>query len=180
MKKVSLIVALLLAGLTLNAQKYITTKGGISFYSEAPLEKIEAHSNQARAMVDAVTGSMAFSVLIKSFEFEKALMQEHFNENYMESDKFDKATFDGKISNVKDVDFTKDGSYKVNVEGKLTIHGVTNQVKESGTIIVKGGKVIAQSTFKIKLKDYGIKNDKLNNISEEIEIKVNCALDPKK
>jgi polyisoprenoid-binding protein YceI len=120
-------------------------------------------------------------VPIKSFEFEKAKMQEHFNENYLESDKFPEATFDGTVSDMSKVDLTKSGTYKVTVSGKLTIHGVTKDVSVPGEIIVDaaGKKVTTKATFKIALKDYGIKNDKMNNIADNIEIRVNVAMPEK-
>ena len=86
-----------------NAQKFITKTGHIKFFSDSPLEKIEAHNHQVNAALDASTGDFVFKVLEKSFEFNKALMQEHFNENYVESDKFPNALFSGKITNIKDV-----------------------------------------------------------------------------
>ena len=91
------------------AQKYITKNGKINFYSDAPMEKIEAKNNEVKAALDASTGDIVFQVLITSFEFKQALMQEHFNENYMESPKFPNSTFKGKINNLKDINFSKNG-----------------------------------------------------------------------
>jgi polyisoprenoid-binding protein YceI len=161
------------------SQKYITKNGKISFYSDAPMEKIEAHNSQVNAALDASTGDLVFRVLMKSFIFEKALMQEHFNENYVESDKYPNSTFKGKIQNIKNIDFTKNGKHNVIVEGDLTIHGVTQKVKHPGTIEIKDGKVIAMSKFSIELKDYNIKIPKnvLKNIAEIIEITVNVNMD---
>jgi len=146
------------------------------------MENIEAHNKQVNSAIDSKTGDFVVKVLIKSFEFEKALMQEHFNENYMESDKFPNATLSGKIKNIAAIDFTKDGSYTADVEGKLTIHGVTKDVTEKGTITVKGGKVNAVSTFNVTLADYGIEipNTVVNNISKTIQIKVDLNLEPLK
>ena len=104
----------------------------IRFYSKSQLEKIEAVNRQVNTALLVQTGDFVFRVLIKSFNFEKALMQEHFNENYLESDKYPEATFLGKIINIKDINFTKEGSYPATVEGKLTIHGQTQLVK--GTV----------------------------------------------
>ena len=112
-----------------DAQRFITKTGFIKFYSDSPLEKIEAHNRQVNAAMDASTGDFVFRVLIKSFEFEKALMQEHFNENYLESDKFPNATFLGKVTNIKEINSAREGNYDALVEGKLTIHGVTQAVK---------------------------------------------------
>lgn len=153
--------------------KYITKSGHISFYSDGKLEKIEANNYKATAAMTSA-GAVEFAVLMKGFEFEKSLMQDHFNENYVESDKFPRATFKGKIANPSAVKFTTDGTYPVSVSGTLTIHGVAKPVKASGTITVSGGKISANSTFNISLKDYGIKipGDKVNNISNSIKITV--------
>ena len=162
-----------------NAQKFITKTGHIKFFSDSPLEKIEAHNHQVNAALDASTGDFVFKVLEKSFEFNKALMQEHFNENYVESDKFPNALFSGKITNIKDVNIAKDGIYEVNVEGKLTLHGVTQTVKQKGSIEVKGGKLTGNSKFNILLSDYNIKipGAVANNISKTVEITVEISLE---
>ena len=115
-----------------SAQKYITKTGHIRFYSDAPLEKIEANNRQVNSALDAATGNFVFKVLMKSFEFEKALMQEHFNENYMESDKYPNSTFVGKVTNLSTIDFQRQGKYPAEVDGKLTLHGVTKQGKTKG------------------------------------------------
>lgn len=174
---------LLVAGLsilagysTMYAQTYSTQTGSIHFYSKAKLEDIEAETKQATSLLDASTGEIAFIVLIKSFEFDKALMQEHFNENYMHSDKFPKSTFSGKITNISAVNFAKNGTYTVEVEGKLTIHGVTKDVKEKGELTVDGNNIKINSRFTITLADYDIKNDKIQNISDKIDISVNAVL----
>lgn len=155
--------------------KYFTREGNIQFKSDAPMEKIEAKNNKVSSAIDSKTGKVEFSVLIKSFLFEKALMQEHFNENYMESDKFPKSTFAGNITNLKDINFTKDGTYKANVSGKLTIHGVTKDVATVGTIKVKGGVVNVTNTFKVKLADYGIEIPSVvkEKIAKDVDIIVN-------
>jgi len=105
-------------------------------------------------------------------------MQEHFNENYVESDKYPNATFKGKVSNIGDIDFTKDGEYQVQVEGELTMHGISNKIKEAGTFIVKGDEVSGKSTFIIKPEEYEIEIPKtvMDNIAEEIEVTVLVSL----
>jgi polyisoprenoid-binding protein YceI len=179
---VTIVAAFLMFGNIAQAQKFMTKNGNISFFSSMPMENIEAHNKQVNSAIDSKTGDFVVKVLIKSFEFEKALMQEHFNENYMESDKFPNATLSGKIKNIAAIDFTKDGSYPADVEGKLTIHGVTKDVSEKGTITVKNGKVNAVSTFNVTLADYGIEipNTVVNNISKTLEIKVDLNLEPLK
>jgi len=182
MKKTIMLVLVCVAALSsVTAQdKFFTKNGKVSFYSKATLEKIEAHNRSATAVLDSKTGNIQFSVLVKGFEFEKALMQEHFNENYMESTKHPKAEFKGQITNNADINYAKDGTYPAKVKGKLTIHGETKDVETNGTITVKGGKVLADSEFNVALADYKIKNDKLNNISNTIKVSVNCTLEPLK
>lgn len=155
---------------TVKAQtaKYFTREANVTFFSDAPLEKISGVNNQAVSMLDISTGAMEFAVLMKAFEFEKALLQEHFNENYVESDKFPKANFKGTITNNADVKYTVDGEYPVTVTGKLTMHGVTKDVTAKGKITVKGGQVSATSTFNVLISDYNIAipsvvKDKINN-----------------
>jgi hypothetical protein len=180
MKKItSLLAILLLSSSLISAQKYMTKAGTIKFSSETPMEKIEAVNRQVNSALDFSNGSFVFKVLVRGFEFPKALMQEHFNENYMESEKFPNSTFNGKIMNIKDVNLGKDGVNKVVVEGDLTMHGVTNKVKVNGTLEVKGGKVIGLAAFNVAPKDYNITIPQavIKNISEAIQVDVNVILD---
>ena len=160
------------------AQKYITRTGKVTFFSSTPLENIEAFNNDVSSIVDAKTGEVLFVVPIKSFKFEKALMQEHFNENYLESDKYPKAEFKGKIANLSAVNFSKDGQYNVTATGKMTIHGVTRDVTAPGTITVKGSNITAASKFRVRTSDYGIKIPGVvaGKIAQEIEVTVNSIL----
>jgi len=178
-KLLGLLIVLIMAGGSAEAQKYLTKTGKIRFFSDAPLEKIEAVNNQVNAVLDVSTGDMVFKVLIKSFVFEKALMQEHFNENYMESDKFPTSTFTGKVTNISGMDFTKDSKYTAQVEGTLTIHGVSRPVKTTGTLEGKDGKIIGNAVFTVNVKDYDIKipSAVVKNIAETIEITVNVVLE---
>ena len=128
-------------------------------------------------MLDISTGTIEFAVLMKAFEFEKALLQEHFNENYVESDKFPKANFKGTITNFSDVKWTVDGEYPVTATGKFTLHGVTKDVTSKGKITVKAGAISATSTFNILISDYNITipsvvKDKINN-SVKIDVTSN-------
>lgn len=176
MKK--LILLLFILPTTLFAQdKYYTKSGKASFYSATSVEDIEATNKSVTSVLDSKTGKIEFSMLIKSFEFEKALMQEHFNENYMESEKYPKATFKGDIVDVKDLDLKKDGTYDAKVKGKLTIHNVTKDVEETAKFTVKDGKISAKCDFKIKLKDYGIEDPTMigKKIAEEISIKISIS-----
>lgn len=136
--------------------KYFTKSGKISFYSKSPMENIEAVNNKVVSVWDVATGQLEFAVLMKGFEFAKALMQEHFNENYVESDKYPKAVFKGIIENSNTLSLTTDNSVTVNVNGYLTMHGLTNPVKTTGVITIKNGVISATSNFSVALSNYGI------------------------
>ena len=133
-----------------------------------------------RFVLDQATGNLEMAVLIKGFSFERALMQEHFNENYLESSKFPKASFKGKLDKVSDVNFTKDGSYTTNVSGDMTIHGVTQKVSTPVIITVKDGAVSAATKFSLTLKDYGIEVPSLvaDKVGKQANLAVNVDLKP--
>lgn len=163
---------------SINAQKYFTKAGKIHFYSTTKVENIEATSNTATCVLDAATGDIQWSVLVKGFHMEQALMEEHFNENYMESSKFPKADFKGKIENMSAVNLKTDGTYTVKVKGDLTMHGVTKNISTDATIIVKGGVITCDSKFYINPEDYkitipGAVKDKISN---NVEITVSGIL----
>ncbi|MGA2298996.1 MAG: YceI family protein, partial [FCB group bacterium] len=142
MKKLSIILILLVMATSIYAQnRYISKTGHIWFYSKTPLETIEAHNNQVATIIDTKNNAIAFDVLQKSFKFERALMEEHFNENYMESDKYPKCTFKGKFSDAQPVDFSTNGVYSTTVEGDMKMHGVSKHIKQPGTVEVKDGKL---------------------------------------
>ena len=131
------------------------------------MEDIKGDNNQVVGLLDISTGEMVFQALIKSFHFDRALMEEHFNENYMESDKFPKALFKGKIANLSSVNFSKNGTYEVTVDGDLTIHDVTNKISTKGTIEIVTGGINANSKFNVVPEDYkinipGVVRDKID------------------
>lgn len=175
MKKLLFTLLLVCSITVISAQKIYQTKSGkISFYSAALLENIEAINNQVDSKLSN-NGQLVFMVAIKGFRFENATMQEHFNENYMDSDKYPKAVFLGKITNLADVNFDKDGSYKTTVTGLLDMHGVKQLITALGTLEVKAGKVSAKSSFKVKLADYNIKGTLIGDkIAKELTITVDC------
>lgn len=180
-KNLLALAALVLFTTTVTAQdRYFTKTGKIDFYSKAPLEDIEAKNKTVTAVLDKKTGAMQFEVQMKGFEFEKKLMQEHFNENYVESGKYPKAGFKGIVVNNSAVNYAKDGTYNVNVKGKLTIHGVTKDVQAPGTIKVNSGKIDATSTFTIQLSDYNISIPSVvkDKVSNTIKISVDTKLEP--
>lgn len=180
MKKILSAVFLLALVLNVSAQKFITKTGHISFFSETPVENIDGHNKAVTSILDISTGQFVFSMSIREFKFEKQLMEDHFNEKYLESDKFPKAQFDGKISNLAAIDFSKDGTYDVTVSGKLTIHGVTRDITAKGKIIVKGKTIQATSDFQVKLVDHKIEVPTVvfMNIAESIAVKVDVTLQP--
>lgn len=168
---------------SLTAQdKYFTKSGSIHFVSKGAIETIQAHHRGVTCVLDSKTGLIQFAVLMKGFEFKKALMQEHFNENYVESDKYPKAEFRGQIVNNNHIDYSQDGVYNARVKGKLTLHGQTRDVEADGKITVKNGKLLANADFNILMSDYNISIPKLvkENMSNTVNINVNCTLQPLK
>lgn len=174
----SFLVLAVFTAAQVNAQKYMTKNGHIMFYSETPIETIQADNQQVNAALDVLTGELVFKVLMKSFQFEKALMQEHFNENYVESHKFPNSVFQGKITNIEQFDINKPGTFDALIEGELNLHGVTQKINEKGTLTVEGDVIKGNCKFNIKPADYDIKIPKavINNIAEEIEVTVDVEL----
>lgn len=181
MKKILFSTILIICSNLVFSQKFFTKNGSISFFSKTTIENIQADNNQVMSVLNAQTGELQFSLLIKGFHFQKALMEEHFNENYLESDQFPKATFKGTIADISKINFLKDAVYPVLVSGDLTMHAVTNKVNSKGYINIKEGKITGSAVFIIALADYKIAIPKLveNKISKTIEIKVNCLYDQK-
>ena len=183
MKTLVLFFLLCLATTSMKAQdKYFTKSGMVTIdaTTDASLEVVHAVNRTARAVIDTKNGGVLFVVLMKGFEFQKALMQEHFNENYVESDKYPKAEFKGQVQNISSVDFTKEGTYNVSVNGTLTMHGKSQPVETTGTLQVKSGKVVASCNFNVMLKDYDITIPGLvaDKVSKTAKIIIDCALDP--
>lgn len=164
-----------------HAQKFFTKTGRIDFNATASSspKNILAVNRTVTCVLDAANGNMQFAVLIKGFIFELALMQEHFNENYLESDKFPKAEFKGAVVNNAAVNYFKDGAYVVTVKGKLTMHGQTKDVEAPGKLVVQGGTINATASFALLLADYGVSipgvvADKVNKTAK---IEVACNLE---
>lgn len=180
MKKIVLLSLLVLAAYTLKAQKYITRNGFIQFFGETQFETIKADNNQVASILDTQTGEMVFQALMKSFHFEKALMEEHFNENFVESDKYPKAVFKGKITDPSSVDFTKNGVYNVQVEGELNLHNVTKKISEPGTIEVSDKGIEAKSKFKVIPEDYSIEIPSVvrDKVAKEMDVTVDMKYTP--
>ncbi len=154
-------------------QKFICKNGFIQFYSYTPIEEIKAVNHQAAGIIDIGNNEITVSVLMKSFKFEKALMEEHFNENFVESDKYPKATFKGKLL-IENIDINKNGEYPISAEGNLTIHGVTKPYTVKGTIAINNKEIELSGKFKVKPADHSIDIPALvrQKIAEEIEVTV--------
>lgn len=175
LKVLSILILFVASSLSVFAQdKYFTREGFISFNSETDIETIHADNYKVTSVLDSETGKMEFAVLMKAFEFEKALMEEHFNENYVESSKFPKATFKGNILEVDAINWLTDGEYKVKVKGSLTVHGVSKDIVEDGSIKIENGSITAISSFSIAITDYDIVIPKVvvKNISETVKVDI--------
>jgi polyisoprenoid-binding protein YceI len=180
MKRFSVLFFLLFVVTAINAQKYMTKNGYIGFFSHTAMEDIKGDNNQVASVLDITTGELVFQVLIKSFHFDRALMEEHFNENYMESDKFPKSSFKGKITNLSSIDFSKSGIYDVSVDGDLTIRDATNKITTKGQIEVKNGELTATSKFNISPEDYKISIPSVvkDKINKNLEVTVTMKYAP--
>jgi YceI-like domain len=175
----ALFILCLLLSAAAEAQKYNSIKGSISFLSDAVIEDIAANNTAAMAILDASSRQLVFSVPVIEFQFEKKLMQEHFNEKYMETEKYPKATFQGVLS---DFSLTNTASQTVTAKGKMTIHGVTKDVQITGTFLAgTDGRIKLNAAFVVALKDYNIKIPKLlwENIAEEVKVAIDFTLQPK-
>jgi polyisoprenoid-binding protein YceI len=160
--------------------KYLTNEGFVRFYSHTIIEDITADNNKVGAVIDAESGEVAIIVDMVEFQFEKKLMQEHFNENFVESEKFPRGTFNGKIIDNDEVDYSRPGVYEVNVEGDMTIHGVTRQVSTQGTIEVTNDGIVAKTKFLLNPEDYDVRIPAVvrDNIADEMEITAELTCSP--
>jgi polyisoprenoid-binding protein YceI len=177
MKQLLLPLILLISIGDLAAQKYTLEKSHITFFSNAAIEDIKADNNKASGIFNGDNNEIVFSIPINEFQFNKSLMQEHFNEKYMESDKYPKATFQGKLH---DFDKGKTEAQPARASGKLTIHGVTNEVEIPGTIEKQNDKWVMKAKFMVKLVDYKITIPQLlwQNIAEQVEVSADFVFKP--
>jgi hypothetical protein len=184
LSRVLLFAIVLGVSFQVNAQRYFTKNGKINFdaTTKGSPESIAAVNRTVTCVLDTKTAALQFAVLIKGFTFERALMEEHFNENYLESSKFPKAEFRGTITNNSAVNYAKDGTYPVTVAGKLTIHGVTKDVESPGKLQIQGGKVLATASFTVPLADYGIAIPGVvaDKVAKNAKIDIDCSLEPLK
>jgi hypothetical protein len=192
MKKTIMLLTLVFGLTQINAQIYKAKDGTtlITFFSEAPLENIEAANKGAIIVLNTTTNDIQVRVSIQNFKFKNSLMEEHFNENYMETDKKGpndangsatypnrNAIFKGKIN--EKIDYAVDGEHKVSIPGKMELHGVTKDIVLEGTLIKKGTEIILSSKFKIKISDYNIKVPSMyvKNIAEIVDVNLNSTLE---
>lgn len=152
------------------AQKTFGTRNGQIIFQSPTDEDVKAINNEVSSrLLD--NGTLTFSLLIKGFKFKMAEMQDHFNTQYLQSTQFPRADFKGSITNISSVNFAKDGSYPVQVKGELTLHGVTQKVAASGTLVIAKGKPLAKASFPIQIKDFGVNAP---DVTEKVTISVTC------
>lgn len=183
MNKTLIITFLLLSiGCSYAQETYFTRSGQIYFISKTDAIDIDATNNQVASFFDIETGKIQFAVLIKSFEFTLATAKEHFNEEYMESDKFPKAIFKGEIIDYDKNKLLANNTYQIIVKGEITIKGITKNIEVAGQITIQNNQVLASSDFKLSIDDFGIKVPKLveHRVARQILVKVNMAYSPYK
>ena len=182
MKKLILIITTSLLSISYSfAQKmYTTNTASVSFFSSTPMEDISANNKKVTSIINSTTNDIAFQMQIIQFKFPNSLMEEHFNENYMETSVYPKASFQGKINET--IDYSKDGIYNVTATGKLTIHGVTNQRTIEGKITITNGKIKLNSSFEVALVDYKIEVPTIvfSKIAEKIKVTLEANYELKK
>ncbi len=164
--------------LTANAQLFSTRNGFVGFYSETPFENIVAENNQVYAIMDITKKTIAFSMLMKSFVFQKELMQVHFNEDYIESDKFPKASFTGSFTET--IDPSKNGNVIVHVSGTMTMHGIAKPFTATASLAINNNTIEGTSNFTINPVDFNIKIPSLvqKKIAQQIDVKIKISLHP--
>ena len=175
MKHISIILLAWMSIFQTGQGLYMCKNAEISIFSSAPIEDIAARTSSGQSVYNAATGDLVFSVAINTFKFRKALMQEHFNSDYLESDKYPRATFKGKIQ--EHPDLTKDGTYQITATGVLDVHNVKQNRTIPGTLTVSNGNVTMKSEFMVKCVDHHIDIPKLvfQNIAETIKVNITAT-----
>jgi polyisoprenoid-binding protein YceI len=159
---------------------FLATGGNVSFFSETKAENIEATTSSMTSVLNISTGEIAFTVPMRTFKFKKSLMEEHFNEKYVESEKYPKSVFKAKVN--EKIDWTKDGVYNVTATGNFDLHGVTKEVTEKGKVTIKDGKILLECNFQVSLKDYKIEVPSIVSsvIADLMDVKMSCTYQPYK
>lgn len=176
MKSYNLLLLVFLWSNMALGQKYLSDQNHVSFFSEAPLENIEAHSYSARSVFDMETGKIAFTVPIRTFEFEKSLMQEHFNEKFMESGKYPRAKFSGVVENYSEAQ----GKQQVEAKGEIEIHGVTKEISVPGEMEINGNQIKVTTEFPLEVADFEIKIPEVvtRNIAKTVDVNLEFIYEP--
>ena len=167
-------IAILLALFTfgqVQAQKIYSTKAATVRFIAVDDKDIDATNSKAVSRLET-NGKLSFIMLMKDFSFEMDLMQKHFNEEYVESDKFPRGLFNGQITNIKSVNFTKDGSYPIIVKGNMQVHGVNKTIQTNGVIVITKGLPKASAKFTVSLKDFGIGGVLIDMVADQVDIEV--------
>ncbi len=161
---------LLFSGYSQGQTLFSTATGEVSFFSETPLENIEAVNKKTGCIINATSGELAVQMRITDFNFPNKLMQEHFNENYLESEKYPTAVFKGKFK--EQVDLQVEGTYPVTADGSMTIHGVTKPVSIKGTVMSSGNQLKLDFKFQVKPEDYKVEVPSLvvTKIAENLDV----------
>ena len=174
MKNLVVALSLLMISGTVAAQKNYSTSTAVVRFIAVDDNDIDATNKKAVSRLQA-NGDLSFIMLMKDFTFDMDKMQEHFNEEYVESDKFPRAFFNGKIINISSVNFKKDGVYPITVKGNMQVHGVNKAMQTNGTIEIKGGNPIASAKFTVTLKDFGIGGLLIKMVADKINVEVTAA-----
>lgn len=180
MKRLFFVFVMLAASVSAFSQgKYISKNAYISFYSSTSMEDILGESNEAVTILNAETGEIAFQALMTTFHFKRALMEEHFNENYMESTKFPKTKFSGKIEGFNK-DMLKNPASEVKVTGTLSVHGVDKTITVPVKLGMENGKLVGTAKFKVTPEDYDIAIPSLvrDKIAKQMEVTVKAEYQP--
>lgn len=178
-----LVVTLLLTVVSASAQPvYMSKSGTISFFAGTAVEDIDATNEKALSFFNTETGEVVISIPNKEFHFRRSLMEEHFNENYMETEKYPKSEFKGKINNIKSINFTEAGPFQASVTGQLSIHGLSKERTLDVAIRKDGTRLIAETKFKVLLEDHKIDRPKIlwEKIAESVEVNANLVYEPYK
>jgi len=180
MKKILLLSLTFFSFFSFSQEKYISRNGQIQFIASTPLETIDPVNNHVSCVLDTENGNLVFQMKMISFKFEKALMEEHFNEKYVESDKFPKSTFVGRVQNW-DVFNWNGTEQNIVVKGKITIHGIEKEIIVKGVIETSKSTIFLSSSFDIIISDFSIEIPRLvrDKISETVKVEVNVTLKQK-
>jgi hypothetical protein len=176
MKKIlSILFAfLVMSSINVQAQKSYSTKAAVVHFRAVDDDDIDAVNKNAVSRLEA-NGKLSFLMLAKDFKFDMEKMQAHFNSEYIESDKFPRALFNGQITNFNTVNFEKDGKYPITVTGNMQVHGVNKTMQTTGLIEIVGGVPKASARFTVTLKDFGIGGILIKMVADKINIDVTAT-----